>query len=121
MHLYCPREEKDGDFQSLKLCLWPYLLLSQTITGPTAYATSANAYLIPVLPYPDKLGYVIPDGTALTLLMKQVIVDTLNVSKSASRKGELARVDMQKFSPQVVADAVIVRIRKLAAARGWYI
>ena len=88
-------------------------------SGPTAYATTENSYLIPVLPYPDKLGFIIPNGTALSTLMKQVIADTVSDAEVAARIGYMARVTMQSISPLVVANKMVDRIRKLAALRGW--
>lgn len=95
-------------------------------SGPTAFATPANAYLVPVLPGYDTNGFAIPDTNTLAELMRQVIEDSQTLvefeGKSisvAARKGVLARQTMQKISPESVVQLMMDRIKVHTARRGW--
>ena len=94
-------------------------------SGPTAYATDSNAYLIPVLPYLDDLSYAQPDPEALVVLLKQVVLDSMPSKAGteeepvALRKGKKARKTMEEISSESSAAMMAVRLRALANQRGW--
>lgn len=94
-------------------------------SGPSAFATSDNAYLIPVADNVDYDGFAIPDEDELVNLFKKVISDSKLPSSEdetisiASLKGRKARETMQSFSPEFVVAKINERLRALASRRGW--
>jgi len=84
-------------------------------SGPTAYATPDNAYLIPILG--NDGGYAVIDEQALQGLFRRVVTDSLD--GSAQRRGQRARETMKLFSPAHVAEKVKEHLREEAEARGW--
>jgi len=90
-------------------------------SGPTAYATDDNAYLIPVLPQLDSAAYAQPDPDALSSLLLQVVQDSgPEGAGRAQLKGARARAAMQQISPEYVAQLMAARLRKEAERRGWH-
>ena len=86
-------------------------------TGPTAYTNAENAYVIPVEPGVDKLGYAQPSVSALTNILLQVHVDM--ATGEAARRGTAARKTMQAFSPRRIVALMVARIRDIVKRRGW--
>ena len=84
-------------------------------SGPTAYATPDNSYLIPVLGTDG--GYAVLDEQALQGLFRKVVKDSID--GSAQRRGQRARETMKLFSPAYVAEKVKEHLREEADARGW--
>jgi glycosyltransferase involved in cell wall biosynthesis len=92
-------------------------------SGPQAYATSENAYLIPVKPGLDQLGFGIPDSDALARIMKEVVIDSCpheDGSESTARRiARAGRAAISAWSPDYVALEMVKRLRELAAERGY--
>jgi len=89
-------------------------------SGPQAYATEDNAYLIPVLPQLDSAAYAQPDGHALQRLLWEAVHDSgPEGGGRAQLKGARARSAMQRLSPDSVAALMAARLRKEAERRGW--
>jgi len=84
-------------------------------SGPTAYATPDNSYLIPILG--NDGGYAVIDEQALQGLFRKVVKDSLD--GSAQLRGQRARETMKLFSPAHVAEKVKEHLREEAEARGW--
>lgn len=96
-------------------------VLVTNFSGPVAYAFSHNSYLIPIITNESPIsndGYGQPDAKVLSLLMKQVIIDTCN-SDVAKTKGRNARETMQYYSPSMITSLMINRIELLLNKRGW--
>jgi glycosyltransferase involved in cell wall biosynthesis len=92
-------------------------------SGPTAFATDDNAYLISVLPERDHYAYAQPDVDVLAQLMRQVVVDSklpVDISPAAV-KAIRARETMEALSPAVCAQAMVQRLRQQARWRGWIV
>lgn len=87
-------------------------------SGPTAFVNDENAYIIPVKPQLDKYSFAQPDVDALADLMIKVVQDS-GPSGAARRKGESARRQMIKFSPDYVTGFILERMRALLERRGW--
>ena len=83
-------------------------------SGPTAYATDENAYLIPYKTTRSD-GFAGPNEEVLVSLMKHVR-SSLQESKL---KGIKARETMAALSPQAVVTIMADRLRDLAKMRGW--
>jgi glycosyltransferase involved in cell wall biosynthesis len=89
-------------------------------SGPAAYATNDNAYLIPVLPELDDAAFVQPNATALAQLLRLVVHDSgPHGGGRAQWKGARARKAMQEISPDYVASLMAERLRMEAERRGW--
>ena len=89
-------------------------------TGPAAYATNDNAYLIPVLPGLDDMAFAQPDKTVLAQLMRQVVHDSgPDGAGRAQQKALLGRSKMQELSPEHIASIMADRLRAQAALRGY--
>ncbi len=89
-------------------------------SGPLAYASDDNAYLVPVLPQLDEMAYVQPNITALTGLMRQVIHDAgPDGQNRAQQKSIRARARMQELNPTYVAGLMADRLKAEAQLRGW--
>mmetsp|Transcript_31975 Transcript_31975/g.46058 ORF Transcript_31975/g.46058 Transcript_31975/m.46058 type:complete len:576 (-) Transcript_31975:151-1878(-) len=111
-------------------------------SGPTAYATVDNAYLIALHDPPnhlDELSYCRPNEKHLTKLMRQVIIDSTTshlveewIQEKESNdssviqctvsvwKGLLARKTMREtFSAVSVVSSIVDRLRVHAYRRGW--
>jgi glycosyltransferase involved in cell wall biosynthesis len=86
-------------------------------TGPTAYATDENAYLIDASGPGDHMGYVQPSVVALTGLLKQVQREVS--TGEAAAKGAAARRTMQELSPHKVVAMMVERVREHALRRGY--
>jgi hypothetical protein len=89
-------------------------------SGPAAYATDDNAYLIPVADAPDAFGFFQPDLEALKTLMRRVVEQSVPDGE-AYRRGAQARKTMQEISPHLVASMIAERLRYQARRRGWVI
>ena len=65
-------------------------VLITNFSGPTAYANTDNAYLIPVVSEDarDSSGFAVPDGDALVSLMRQLVVDSSCAGTSTSKSTE---------------------------------
>ena len=87
-------------------------------SGPSAYATDASAYLIPVLDGTDEKGFARPDPAALRRQLLQVVADSTPGGPAAA-KGRAARKAMEALSPLAVADIVAGRVRAQLERRGW--
>lgn len=113
-------------------------------SGILAYGREDNAFLIPVAPEPDDLGFAQPNPVALRGIMRRVLdlavaapsgspepaVDGASVAAAVNignttahgplrAKGLRARQKMQDISPQSVVAAIEARLRYLASMRGW--
>lgn len=93
-------------------------------SGPTAYATADNSYLLPVLAELDDQHYAIPNGEILQELMLQVVVDSVqrdaeSDSTVAAMKGLRARETMQRLNGTYIAEVIKDRLRAEAEVRGW--
>lgn len=89
-------------------------------SGPTAYCTADNSYLIPVDPEEmDELSYAKPDVLVLGMLMKQVIKDSQTIDGIAAAKGRRARKTMERLSPRHAVSLMVERLRYHAHRRGW--
>ena len=84
-------------------------------SGPTAYASEDNAYLLPVREGLNSEGFVEPDGHVLVSLLRHVVAHP----QEAREKGRRARAAMEQVSPRAVASAMAHRLRGLAKMRGW--
>jgi glycosyltransferase involved in cell wall biosynthesis len=89
-------------------------------SGPAAYATADNAYLIPVLSDTDAYSFAKPDTAVLSQLMRQVITDSSRVGGYvAQQKGLRARETMQGISADEIVCKMNERLRYHASLRGW--
>lgn len=89
-------------------------------SGPTAFATADNSYLIPVLPEQDSMSFAKPDVGALTTIMRQVVHDaSATGGYVAQQKGLAARTTMQQISPDSIVCKMNERLRYHASIRGW--
>jgi glycosyltransferase involved in cell wall biosynthesis len=89
-------------------------------SGPAAYATADNAYLIPVLGSLDEYSFAKPDVAVLAHLFKQVVLDSSEeVGHIAQQKGQRARRTMKEFSPDSIVCKMNERLRYHASLRGW--
>jgi glycosyltransferase involved in cell wall biosynthesis len=89
-------------------------------SGPTAFVTNENAYLIPVLKEMDELSFAQPDVVELTKLMRQVVHDsTAEGGYRAQQRGRAARAKMVEISPESIVCRMNERIRYHAMRRGW--
>ena len=93
-------------------------VLVTNYSGPTAFINEDNAYLIPVKPQFDKYNFAQPDADALAELMLKVIEDS-GPSGITRMKGQRARKEMIKFSPDFVTRVILERMRVLLEKRGW--
>jgi len=87
-------------------------------SGPSAYATDASAYLVPVLDGVDEKGFARPDPAALRRQLRQVVADSVP-GGAAAAKGQAARKAMEALSPLAVAELVAGRVRAQLERRGW--
>jgi glycosyltransferase involved in cell wall biosynthesis len=89
-------------------------------SGPAAYATQQNSYLLKVLPSLDATSYAIPCSAHLTQLMREVVFDASTEGGfEAQRRGRAARATMQQISPQSIVCKIADRVRELIKVRGW--
>lgn len=89
-------------------------------SGPAAYATAENAYLIPVLGELDAQSFAKPDATQLAQLYRQVVVDSsVEAGYAAQEKGLRARETMKEFSADSIVCKMNERLRYHASMRGW--
>ena len=91
-------------------------------SGPTAYATAENSYLLPVNDRLDEQDYAVPNEDALVGLLRQVVVDSVGDGLTATAaviKGRRARETMQRLNGAHVVDVVKSHLREEASARGW--
>lgn len=105
-------------------------------SGPMQYANNENAYLIPVLPGYDNIGFARIDGDTLTTLLKQVYDEYRNSKNEYSspetetgfcmkpcwrptEKGIAARKSMIELSPDRIVKMMISRLQVNANLRGW--
>lgn len=89
-------------------------------SGPAAFATHENAYLIPVFPELDELSFAKPDTEALTNLFRQVVHESGAAGHfRAQQKGRAARETMKSISPDSIVCKMNERIRYHAERRGW--
>ncbi|KAJ1407866.1 hypothetical protein B484DRAFT_403684 [Ochromonadaceae sp. CCMP2298] len=89
-------------------------------SGPAAYATEQNSYLLEVLPTPDATSYAVPSSSHLIQLMQQVVFDASQQGGfEAQRRGRNARATMQQISPCYIVGQIAQRVRELIAVRGW--
>ena len=85
-------------------------------TGPAAYLTEDNAYLVSVDEDEDQYGYVQPKISSLVSRMKEVFEDTPERRRD---KGVAARETMKGYSPELITSLMVTRLRYHAAMRGW--
>lgn len=83
-------------------------------SGPTAFATDENSYLIPVNGTQSD-GFAEPDMAVLVTLLQHVKSNP----DEAREKGQRARAAMEELSPRRVAGVMADRLRDLARMRGW--
>lgn len=89
-------------------------------SGPAAFATVANAYLIPTLPDLDQLSFAKPDEVALANIMRQVVYESSDAGQfRAQQRGRAARETMKEISPDSIVCKMNDRIRYHAGMRGW--
>eukprot|EP01038_Epipyxis_sp_PR26KG_P008887 gene8887-11986_t len=105
-------------------------------SGPTAFVRENNSYLLSVEDNLDNTAFAIPNKQHLSLLMRQVIIDSftfVNVDKGlfdengngtrmlsvAKLKGKNARLTMKEFNPISIVTQMANRLRHHAALRGW--
>lgn len=89
-------------------------------SGPAAFATHDNAYLIPILPDLDELSFAKPDTEVLANLLRQVVFESgLEGQFRAQQKGRAARDTMESISPDSIVCKMNERIRYHAERRGW--
>jgi glycosyltransferase involved in cell wall biosynthesis len=89
-------------------------------SGPAAFATEENAYLIPTLPDLDKLSFAQPDMAALVNILRQVVFDSGEEGGYvAQAKGRAGRETMKEISPDSIVCKMNERIRYHARMRGW--
>jgi len=89
-------------------------------SGPAAFATVDNAYLIPTLPELDHLAFAKPDAEALVNIMRQVVFESGEAGDyRAQQRGRAARETMKKISPDSIVCKMNDRIRYHALRRGW--
>jgi len=89
-------------------------------SGPAAFATNENAYLIPVLPKLDELSFAKPDTDVLANLFRQVVYESSAEGEfRAQQKGRAARNTMKDISPDSIVCKMNERIRYHAERRGW--
>lgn len=89
-------------------------------SGPAAFATADNSYLIPVLPELDSLSFAKPNVEALSVIMRQVVHDSSSAGDYAAQtKGLAARATMKHISPDSIVCKMNQRLRYHASIRGW--
>ena len=100
-------------------------------SGPVAYATQDNSYLIPVMPGLDELGFCRPNTTALAEIMIHVVREscphssvvhgetTTSMESVAQLIGLSGRISMSHWSPDYVVAEMSSRIYELAKERGY--
>lgn len=84
-------------------------------SGPTAYATEDNSYLIPILEEKNSNRFVEPDVDVLVSLLQHVKSNP----QEAREKGRNARLTMEALSPRAVVSVMADRLRELVQLRGW--
>lgn len=90
-------------------------------SGPMAYLTEENSYIIPIEKELDEYGYARPDEKVLTELLRTVFNNEKKFAQSGAKsaKGVAARETMKSISPALVVDIIEKRLRALAEMRGW--
>jgi glycosyltransferase involved in cell wall biosynthesis len=89
-------------------------------SGPTAYATSENAYLLDIEDELDELSFAKPKIDHLRVLFRQLVHETTTEGNYiALKKGKEARKTMQSYSGESIVCTMIERLRVHAFRRGW--
>jgi hypothetical protein len=110
-------------------------VIATNYSGPAAYLTGKNSYLIPPLDHLDHLGFAIPDFVALKRSMEQVVLDSVTeydgsnddsfvnhgcrCKTVACLKGHEARSTSISFSADSAVKMMADRLRVHASRRGW--
>ena len=129
MLLFFQHEAKVGGLPIAEAMAMELPVIVSNVSGPMAYLTSENSYIIPTLPHFRKDGYAEVNSTACSDLLKQVYNEHFQVwstsddcscrCKGKSVKGTEARKTMQAITSELVVKQMASRIRTLVAERGW--